>query len=151
MDQCRERKDAVLSFGVLLSRVDIHSSVGCGEGYVTHSWLPSQTVYLSPCSPVYPKAEELCESRGGRPGLPVPNSPYGLCGRKARLNEPRAVQAQGLCENRGGHAGLPIPNNPYGLRGRVEVSSSKRTVNLPSLHVFSACSNSLQPGVTESV
>ena len=26
-------------------------------------------------------AQELCESRGGRPGLPVPNSPYGLCGR----------------------------------------------------------------------
>ena len=27
------------------------------------------------------------ESRGGRPGLPVPNSPYSLCGRKAKLNE----------------------------------------------------------------
>ena len=26
------------------------------------------------------------ESRGGRPGLPVPNSLYGLCGRKAALN-----------------------------------------------------------------
>ena len=25
-------------------------------------------------------------SRGGRPGLPVPNSPYGLCGRKATIN-----------------------------------------------------------------
>ena len=31
-------------------------------------------------------AEQLCESRGGRPGAPVPNSPYGLCGRKATLN-----------------------------------------------------------------
>ena len=32
--------------------------------------------------------QELCESRGGRPGLPVPNSPYGLCGLglKATLN-----------------------------------------------------------------
>ena len=29
------------------------------------------------------RPHELCESRGGRPGLPVPNSPYGLCGRKA--------------------------------------------------------------------
>ena len=29
------------------------------------------------------RAQELCESRGGRPGLSVPNSPYGLCGRKA--------------------------------------------------------------------
>ena len=27
--------------------------------------------------------QELCDSRGGRPGLPVPNIPYGLCGRKA--------------------------------------------------------------------
>ena len=26
------------------------------------------------------------KSRGGRPGLPVPNSPYGLCGQKATLN-----------------------------------------------------------------
>ena len=26
----------------------------------------------------------VCESQGGRPGLPVPNSPYGLCGRKER-------------------------------------------------------------------
>ena len=32
------------------------------------------------------RALELCESRGGRPGLHVPNSPYGLCGRKATLN-----------------------------------------------------------------
>ena len=29
---------------------------------------------------------KLCESRDGRPGLPVPNSSYGLCGRKATLN-----------------------------------------------------------------
>ena len=27
-----------------------------------------------------------CESRGSRPGLPVPNSPYGLCGRNATFN-----------------------------------------------------------------
>ena len=32
------------------------------------------------------RAQELCESGGGRPGLPVTNSPYGLCGRKATLN-----------------------------------------------------------------
>ena len=29
------------------------------------------------------RAQELCESQSGRPGLPVPN---GLCGRKATLN-----------------------------------------------------------------
>ena len=27
-------------------------------------------------------AYPLFEKRGGRPGLPVPNSPHGLCGRK---------------------------------------------------------------------
>ena len=29
------------------------------------------------------RAQELCESRGGLPGLSVPNKPDGLCGRKA--------------------------------------------------------------------
>ena len=29
----------------------------------------------------------MCESGGGRPGLPVPNSPCGPCGRNATLNE----------------------------------------------------------------
>ena len=33
------------------------------------------------------RAQELCESRGGRPGLPVPNNPYGLCGCRATLNQ----------------------------------------------------------------
>ena len=39
-------------------------------------------------SPVYYTFSELrrCDSRGRRPGLPVPNSPYGLCGRKPTLN-----------------------------------------------------------------
>ena len=34
------------------------------------------------------RAQELCETWKSRcrPGLPVPNSPYGLCGRKATLN-----------------------------------------------------------------
>ena len=30
---------------------------------------------------------EIRESRGDRPGLPYPNSLYGLCGRKATLDE----------------------------------------------------------------
>ena len=51
------------------------------------------------------RAQELCESRGGRPGLPVPNTPYGLCGRKATLNERKnnnyIVRAQELCESPG--------------------------------------------------
>ena len=32
------------------------------------------------------RVQELCESRGGRLGLPVPNSTCGLCGRKTMLN-----------------------------------------------------------------
>ena len=32
------------------------------------------------------RAQELCVSRGGRPGLPVPDNPFGLCGRKATMN-----------------------------------------------------------------
>ena len=56
------------------------------------------------------RAQELCESRGGPPGLPVPSSPYGFCGRKATLNG-----TQELCESRGGRPGLHVPNSPYAL------------------------------------
>ena len=54
-------------------------------------------------------AEELCEteSRGGRPGLPVPNNPDGFRGRKATALE--------LCESRGDRQGLPVPNTPNGF------------------------------------
>ena len=40
------------------------------------------------------RAQEVCEGRGGRPALPVPNSPYGLCGRKATLEEEEALVTQ---------------------------------------------------------
>ena len=33
------------------------------------------------------RAQELCESRSGRPELPFPNGPYSLCGRKATFSE----------------------------------------------------------------
>ena len=33
------------------------------------------------------RGQELCESRGGCPGLPIRNSMYSLCGRKATLEE----------------------------------------------------------------
>ena len=32
------------------------------------------------------RAQELCEGRGGRPGLPVPFNPYGFSRRKATLS-----------------------------------------------------------------
>ena len=35
---------------------------------------------------------ELCESRGGRPGLPVPDSHYGLCGREVTLLNERLFE-----------------------------------------------------------
>ena len=47
---------------------------------------PSTTSGESIGKQLYVRAQELCESRGGRPGLPVPNGPYGLYGRKALLN-----------------------------------------------------------------
>ena len=43
---------------------------------------------------------------------PAPNSPYGLCRRKATLNW-RTVRAQEPCETRGGRPGLTVPNSPY--------------------------------------
>ena len=64
------------------------------------------------------RGQELCECRGGRPGLLVHNSPYGLRGRKATLNLNKDLRAQKLCESRGGHSGLPVLNRPYGLCGR---------------------------------
>ena len=67
------------------------------------------------------RAPELCESRGGRPGLPVPNKPTVSVDVKQHFNQlqPRvSVTAQELCESRGGRPGLPVPNSPYGLSGR---------------------------------
>ena len=56
-------------------------------------------------------------------GLPVSNSPYGFCGRKATLNL-HSDLSQELCESRGGRPGLPVSDGPYGLCGR------KATLNL---------------------
>ena len=53
------------------------------------------------------RAQELCKGRGGYPGLPVPNSLYGLCGRKATLDSNGPNRAQELCEGGGGRPGLP--------------------------------------------
>ena len=50
---------------------------------VPHGFAQKPTFYFIAC---VVRAPELCERRGGRPGLPVPNSSYDLCGRKATLN-----------------------------------------------------------------
>ena len=58
------------------------------------------------------KAQEMCESRGGRPGLPVSNSPYS--------------------ESRGGRPRLPVPDSPYGLCGPKATSEEDFDLNVPS-------------------
>ena len=68
---------------------------------------------LTPASTTELRAQELCESRSGRPWLPVPNSPYSLCGRKATLDlNTNTRGAQKLCESGGGRPGLPVPKSP---------------------------------------
>ena len=68
------------------------------------------------------RAQELCESRGGRLGIPtlVPNSPYGLCGREATQHHSElrsCVEVVVL-------GSLPIvPNSQYGHCGRKTQSS----------------------------
>ena len=65
---------------------------------------------------MFDEAQELCEGRGGCPGLPVSYTgyiPYGLCGRKATFEE-----AQELFENRSERPELSVPKSPYGLCGR---------------------------------
>ena len=59
---------------------------GGGEGVDTCANSP---VITDECEGMREKGfrgQELCESRGGRPGLPVPNEPYDFCGREATLN-----------------------------------------------------------------
>ena len=41
--------------------------------------------------------ENLCESRGGRAGFPVPNKPDGFCGRKATLEEEEEEEEARSC------------------------------------------------------
>ena len=51
--------------------------------------------------------------------MPVPNSPYGLCGRKATLSSNSSFfRALELCKSGGGRPELPIPNRHCGLCGR---------------------------------
>ena len=50
----------------------------------------------------------------GSQSIIIHNNSYGLCGRKATLEN----RARELCEGRGGRPGLPVPDSPYGLCGR---------------------------------
>ena len=61
-------------------------------------------------------AQELCEGRGGRLGLPVPNRLVFMVSVdvNTELNY-YTLRGQELCESRGGRPGLPVPNSLYGL------------------------------------
>ena len=70
------------------------------------------------------RAQELFESRGGRHGLPVPNGPYGVCGRTGTWNKERNLVFRS-CVNRevgmGSHSlhhSSTVPDKPYSFCGR---------------------------------
>ena len=81
------------------------------------------------------RAQELCESRGGCPGLPVLMSLMVSRALSTMFTYLRIVlyRAQELCENRGGRPGPPRPNEPYGFYGR------KTTLNYAHAF-FTVCS-----------
>ena len=63
---------------------------GVGSNMPLYHYREASHYLTSPCVFVTAHRQssvELCESRGGRPGLPVHNSPYGPCGCKATLNK----------------------------------------------------------------
>ena len=71
------------------------------------------------------RAHELCESRGGRPGLPVPNSPRVLCGRKATFKKnAKTSELRSCLKVELDVLGLIVPNSPYGLCGRKATLNS---------------------------
>ena len=47
-------------------------------------WERNKNTWVTDTSPVL---RRCVKKRGGRPGLPIPNKPYGSCGRKATLND----------------------------------------------------------------
>ena len=47
------------------------------------------------CSCEQFRAQELCESRGGRPGLPVLTISVEICGRKSSLKKKSSGQSTG--------------------------------------------------------
>ena len=67
----------------------------------------------------------VSESRGGRPGHPVPNSPYGLCGRKATFDEDdhQSCMKEEV-------AVLAASRPKYNSYGRFDLSGRTATLNV---------------------
>ena len=56
-----------------------------------------------------------------------PNSPYGLCGRKATLEEEKTAKRRELrscVKVEVAVLGSPVPNKPYGLCGRTKSTNA---------------------------
>ena len=60
-----------------------------GEGGVVYGMCVCFCVYIAKY--LLRPSQELCESRGGRPGLSVLNEPSGFRGRKVLLNHASAL------------------------------------------------------------
>ena len=69
--------------------------------------LPLQRLWFRDNRRLWVRAQELCESRGGRPGLPSLIVLTVSVDVKQRFNQPHNDRAQELCESRGGRPGLP--------------------------------------------
>ena len=66
----------------------------------------AQKLHTDHCTPLLFRAQELCNVNIVVAVLD-PNSPNGLCGRKATLNEGTCIRTQELCESRDGRPGSP--------------------------------------------
>ena len=85
----------------------------------------------------------MCESRGSFPGLTVPFSPSGLCGRKAILVNDLASEPRSCVKVEVAVLGCPVPNGPHGLCGR------KATVNSANTRVQELCESRVgRPGLS---
>ena len=70
------------------------------------------------------RALELCESRGDRSGLPVPNKPYSLCGRKSSIELEQSEK------------GLEGPRNQsFSLHSGVNGDCVSRALRILLVHV----------------
>ena len=85
----------------------------CGRKATLNLWKsrwpsPNSSYGLTELASVSELRGCVCESRGGRPGLPVPNTSNSLCGRKVTLNllRRKSSGAEPVCEGRGGRPGL---------------------------------------------
>ena len=80
------------------------------------------------------RARELCESRGGRPGLPVPDSHYGLYGRKTKLNIVCLSELRGCVKVK-----VTIPGSPSLPVFMVGLYGHKATLNILCFSELRGC------------